>query len=391
LNSAILNTDVQDFILENIDKPIHEIVLKGSPFKDVSVQELATQISVKKKCKNKLETWFNTPNIYYPNKMNIEQSSSEKTALFKSNLVNGKNMIDLTGGFGVDDYFFSKQFDHVDHCEINETLSTIASHNYKALKCENIKVHSGDGITVLRNQTTKYDLIYVDPSRRNNEKGKVFLLEDCLPVIPKHLDFLLEKSDRILLKVSPLLDIIGALRELKFVSEIHVVAVQNEVKELLFLIKKDWTKKVRISAINISRSSTQKFSFQLNDPAQASFSKPLRYLYEPNAALLKAGAYNHLSAHFKLSKLHKNSHLFTAESLIDFPGRSFEIEHIMNYNKKEIKKLIPGNKANITTRNFKETVLQIRKKTGILDGGELFLFFTTDLNEKQIVLLCKKV
>ena len=391
MNTNILNTKVQDFINFNLKLDVTKLILKGSPFDKVSIQEIAQQIEAKNKCNKKLSIWFNTKNIYYPNKLNIEQTSSEITAKYKANLISGKTLIDITGGFGVDAYFFSQKVKNVTHCEINKELSIIVSHNLKQFNIENIKTVNVDGFDYLKKRDTKFDWIYADPSRRNETKGKVFLLQDCLPNIPENLNLLFQFTHNILLKISPILDIKSAINELKFVKEIHVVAVKNEVKELLFILEKNYTEEIDIKTINFNKFSTQHFNFNLFKESLATFSKPKKHLYEPNAAILKSGGFNQVSVHFKINKLHQHSHLYTSDNLIEFPGRVFKIIQTTTYNKKELTKLIPTKKANITVRNFPETVAQIRKKIKFSEGGNQYLFFTTDLNNKHIVLICEKV
>lgn len=390
MNHYILNKEVQDFMNTHLKSDVTKLILKGSPFESVSIQEIAEQILAKNNCEKKLPTWFNAENIYYPNKLNIEQTSSEFTANYKSDLVSGETFIDITGGFGVDAYFFSQKVSKITHCEITEDLSTMVSHNFKQLNIKNITTYLGDGIEFLEKSKEKFDWIYADPSRRNDAKEKVFLLEDCLPNIPENLDLLFQKTDHILLKVSPILDLKSAINELNYVKEIHVVAVENEVKELLFLLKKNYIKSIEVKTINIAKTYTQKFNFNLGENINATFSEPKKYLFEPNTAILKAGAFQQISAHLKIDKLHQHSHLYTSDKLVDFPGRRFEIKQCISYNKKQLLQLVPSKKANITTRNFPETVAQIRKKTGLKDGGNQYLFFTTDVNNKHLVLICEK-
>ncbi len=390
MNSAILLEESQQFINVHLNDDLTKIIFKGSPFKNISIQELANQIAAKKKSETKLPTWFHLKKCYFPDKISIEQTSSETTAQYKSNLVSGEKLIDITGGFGVDSYYFSEQVSKVIHCEINQDLSTIVAYNYQQLQIENIDTISGDGIDYLQKTSDIFDWIYIDPSRRNDHKEKVFLLKDCLPDVPKYLDFLFTKTNQILIKVSPILDISSTINELKFVTEIHIIAVQNEVKELLFLVNKNSDKDIKIFTINILNQENQKFDFFINQQSTANYELPLSYLYEPNAAILKSGGFDEIAIQFGIYKLHKHSHLYTSASLIDFPGRRFQIESMCNYDKKVLKKLIPENKANITTRNFPKTVAQIRKETNIKDGGNLYLFFTTDINEKLICLFTKK-
>jgi len=390
LNFNILLEESQQFIKIHLYDDLTKLILKGSPISGVSIQELANQIVVKNKSEKKLPTWFSKEKIYYPEKISIEQTSSEITANYKSKLVSGKKLIDLTGGFGVDSFYFSKQVSEVIHCEIDNDLSTIVAHNYQQLNVKNITTISNDGIDYLGKITDFFDWIYIDPSRRNDHKEKVFLLKDCLPDVPKQLDFLLTKTNQILIKVSPILDITSTIKELKFVSEIHIVAVQNEVKELLFLVNKNVAKEIKIITINILSDKNQQFEFYSNSQITANYEMPLSYLYEPNAAILKSGAFHQIAAEFNLFKLHKHSHLYTSNSLIDFPGRRFKIEQVLKYDKKILKKMIPENKANITIRNFPKTVAQIRKETSLKDGGKSYLFFTTDMKNNHICLLTKK-
>ncbi len=391
MNTAILNTNVQQFITENLKTDITKLILKGSPFSDVSIQELANQIVAKQKAEHKLASWFRTQQIYYPSKINIEQTSSEHTANYKSNLVNGASIIDITGGFGIDCFYFSKRFEAVTHCEINAELSTIVAHNFKQLKINNITTFSGDAFDFLRSTKEKFDCIYIDPSRRDAVKGKVFLLQDCIPNVPENIDFLFSKTNQILIKTSPILDITSAINELKFVKEVHVIAIHNEVKELLFLLDKEHSKSIEIKTVNIGKEETKTFHFTYKEDLYSEYSEPLSYLYEPNSAILKSGGFHQITNQLNVSKLQQHSHLYTADILLDFPGRTFKIEQVLSYDKKKLKKLLPENKANITIRNFPKTVAQIRKETKIKEGGTIFIFFTTNFKNELTVVICRKI
>jgi 16S rRNA G966 N2-methylase RsmD len=390
LNLAILHKSVQDYIQQNLSSNITKLILKGSPFPNISVQELANQIIAKQKSRTKLPIWFHTKNIYYPPKLSIEQTSSEVTASYKSTIVKGNSLIDVTGGFGVDAFFFSKQFKAVTHCELQIELSKIVAHNNVQLKIKNIRTITGDGIKFLKNTDELFDCIYLDPSRRNDIKGKVFLLKDCLPNVPENLSLLFEKSNSILIKNSPVLDLTSTIKELKFVKEIHIVAVHNEVKELLFLLEKEYQQDIQIKTINYSKREIQKFNFNFGDKTEALFGEPQQYLYEPNAAILKSGGFSEVSTQFGIEKLHKHSHLYTSDKLIeDFPGRIFSIESILPFDKK-LKKKLSLQKANITTRNFPKSVAQIRKELKLKDGGVNYLFFSTNIQDSLIVINCVK-
>ncbi|MFY0631596.1 MAG: class I SAM-dependent methyltransferase [Flavobacteriaceae bacterium] len=390
MNERILHQDVQDYIDQHLKSNITQLILKGSPFNDISIQELAHQIVSKQKCEKKLPSWFQTKNIYYPPKLNIEQTSSELTAEYKSSLVSGKRIIDITGGFGVDTFYFSKRFETVTHCEINVPLSEITTHNFKKLGVENVETLSKDGLECLRGSSENFDVIYVDPSRRNDQKGKVFLLRDCEPNIPDNIDVLFEKSEVVLLKNSPILDIKSAINELKYVKEIHIVAINNDVKELLFLMQKGYQGSIEVSTLNFKKEATQEFTFTYGSDSSSYYSLPQKFIYEPNAAILKSGGFHHITSTFDVYKLHQHSHLYTSEVLIDFPGRTFQITEVLPYDKKKIKRFLKENKANITTRNFPKTVAQIRKELKIKDGGDNYLFFTTNMDGEFQCIFCKR-
>ncbi|WP_297706259.1 class I SAM-dependent methyltransferase [uncultured Eudoraea sp.] len=392
MNKEILRTGVQDYINNNLNTDIMSVLLQKSNFDAISSKELAQQIEGKKKCAVKLPTWFGAAEIYYPSKLNIEQSSSENTALYKASLLSGNSLLDLTGGFGVDGYFFSQKIPQVILCEISRELSEITAHNLNILRANNIKILNVDGIEYLKKSDQSYDWIYIDPSRRDKTKGKVFKLSDCSPDITEHLDLLKKKSKAILLKTSPLLDITMGLTELKNVEEIHVVAVNNDVKELLWIIKDNNLPDPLIKTINIKNTQDEAFEYKRSNEnsTKSEFSKPLDFLYEPNAAILKAGAFKTLGNKFHLKKLHEHTHLYTSVKEVNFPGRVFRILSTHPYSKKSIAAL-NIEKANITIRNFPITVADIRKKYKITDGGELYLFFVKDLNNKLLILKCSKI
>ena len=391
MNERILHQDVQEYITNHLKSDLHKLILKGIPFNGVTIQEIANQILCKQKSEKKLPSWFNAKNIYYPPKVSIEQTSSETAANYKASLVSGKRLLDLTGGFGVDSFYFSSSFNTIDYCEIDTNLSKIAAHNFEQLNKKNIICLAENGLEYLKKSTEIFDVIYVDPSRRNDVKEKVFLLKDCEPNIPENIDLLFKKTKTILLKNSPILDITSAINELKFVKEIHVVAINNDVKELLYILEKGYCKEILIKTINFTKKSAQKFHFNYHKKPVSSYQEPLEYLYEPNAAVLKSGAFHEISTQLNIFKLHQHSHLYTSKKRIEFPGREFKIIAVLPYDKKQILKLLPNKKANITIRNFHKTVAQIRKELKIKDGGDIFLFFTTNIHNKFICMYCKKL
>ena len=387
----VLNPEIQLFIDQNVGTDLTQLALRKNPFPDFDWIAIINQVAAKTKAKDKLPTWFSASNIVFPSKISVEQTSSERTALYKSQLVKGDSLIDLTGGFGVDDYYFAKLMKNVVHCEINPDLSAIVKHNFEQLHSHNAECISGDSAAILKELDRQFAWIYIDPSRRNDAKGKVFLLKDCLPDVPNLLDFYFKYSNNVMIKTAPILDIAAGLAELKNVREIHIVAVENEVKELLWIMEKEFKGLVSIKCVNILKVSTEEFNFNLGAVSDSVFSLPKKFIFEPNAAIMKSGGFDAVGAHFGLSKLHQHSHLYTSDEPIDFPGRIFEVGHNIGYNKTEMKMYLENRKANITTRNFPDSVELIRKKWKIKDGGNQYCFFTTDANNHKIVLICAKI
>ena len=392
LDLTLLNPKIQEFINDHLDTNVAKLALRKNPFPETEWIIILNQIEAKSKSKHKLPTWFASKNIFYPSKISLEQTSSEKTASYKSEIVSGESLIDLTGGFGVDAYYFAKKMTNVTHCEINAELSQMVKHNLKQLNVTNITCITGNSFEILTKQNSKYDWIYIDPSRRTEDKGKVFMLKDCLPNVPEHLDVLFKYSDRILIKTAPLLDISAGLSELTNVKNIHIVAVENEVKELLWEVHKDYSGKTVLKTINLLKKKRDTFEFVRNENTEIpKYGLPQNYLYEPNNAIMKSGGFDEIGTFYKLKKLHKHSHLYSGSEIIDFPGRIFEIENTFQYHKINMKNFCEGQQFNITIRNFPETVENIRKKWKIKEGGNQYCFFTTDENDNKIVLICNKI
>jgi hypothetical protein len=382
---------VQAFLQAQAKSDPTALMLQAARNPQWPMAEIVQQLQSRQKAENKLPTWLETKGVVFPAPLSVEQSSSEKTAAFKASLAEGKLLIDLTGGFGVDTYYFSKRFGQVMYVERNGELQELVSHNYTALKANNIKTINSEAGEFLNSFEKKADWIYLDPARRDAAQQKTVQLEDCEPDITRMLDLLFSKTSNILLKASPMLDIEGALRQLPYVKGVWIVSVDNECKEVLFSIAAGHKEEPELVAVNLTKQEMpQLFRFVKSQELAAApkLSQPLRYLYEPNASIMKAGAYRSVALRYKLYKLHANSHLYTSEELInDFPGRVFAIEAVAALDKKKLKAFLPENKANISVRNFPLTVAEIRKKTGIKEGGNIYLLATTDMQGKAIVLI----
>ncbi len=393
MNAHLLEPEVQRYLQAHETAAPTSIALRKSPFPNVTATELAQQLDGRQRSRKKLPTWHHTSGIYYPEKLSIEQTSSEATAVYKSELIPEQSrVIDLTGGFGVDTYYFAKRASEVVHCERNGLLSEIAKHNAIVLGATNIDFVVTDGPSYLHNQAENaFDCIYIDPSRRADSR-RVFLLEDCEPNVVELQDWLLLKSPQVFVKSAPLLDISSALKALNHVSEVHIVSVDNECKELLFVLDREYTGSPVITATMLrNERRNRSFAFHVEEAPSATseFSYPQQYLYEPDAALMKTGAFKLIGQRYGMDKLHQHTHLYTS-SLVnpDFMGRIFQVDQVMSYA--DFKKRKDTMQANVTARNFPLKPEELRKKHRIREGGDRYLFFCTGVNDTLLVIFASK-
>ncbi|MCS6822957.1 MAG: class I SAM-dependent methyltransferase [Cytophagaceae bacterium] len=381
-------------VLELENTNIEEFVLQNKTFSTDEIQYIATQIHCRKKAKHKLPDWYQNLNVLFPDKTSIEQCSSQATATYKSSLFSGCHLLDLTGGLGVDTYYFSFQFQSVTYVEKHEPYYRAALNNFSALKRSNICCinYSAEKFlqTISQNQ---FDTIYIDPSRRYHN-NRVIRLEDCSPNVITLMPLLFHKSPSVLIKTSPLVDIKHTLQILSNVSDIYVISVKNECKEVLFKITSSCFSEPLVHAVCMNNDIKQTFSFTFSEEkfSEVKYSDPLTYLYEPDAALLKAGAFKWLSQKYALFKLHTHTHLYTSLTLVPhFPGRIFKVLHVLKYSKKEVHQTVKHSKANVAVRNFPDSVSQVRKKLALDEGGDIYLFATTDMHDKHIILHTEKI
>ena len=379
--------------------PLAEIALKLQKYPITVRTIVLDQIHGIQKAKIKLPTYFQTKNILYPPKLNIEQCSSEQTAIFKSNLIQGKTLLDLTGGFGVDTWAFSKKFEQVDYVEQNESLVDIVSHNFEKLKVNNIQIHKSNAQIFLENFDRIVDWIYIDPARRDSQNKAVAQIKETEPNIIELMPLIFEKTDNILLKTSPMFDIGQAIEQLNFVKKVWVVSVENECKEVLYWLEKDFKNNdnIEIEAINILANQNNQIlkGTKLNEENTiVAYLAPQKYIYEPNTSIMKAGFFKIVAQVYSLSKLHPNTHLYTSNVLRqDFQGRIFEVVEVLQGNValKDIQQLLPQRKANIAVRNYPLTVEQIRKQTKIQEGGIEWILGMTLYDESKALILAKRI
>lgn len=390
---TLLFPDVQRFLREHtLDDP-HQLALQARRYPDLPIPAIAEQLQSRKKAQHKLPEWYATENVIFPPALSMEQCSSEATARYKGSLLRGQRLVDLTGGAGVDTYYLSQSFAQTDYVEQNEPLANLARHNFSVLGASAVRIHDVSAEAFLNSLSEPVDTIYLDPARRDAQSRRVFQLADSTPNVLGLQDELLAKAATVLLKTAPLLDIQATVQELKNVSQVHVVAVRNEVKEVLYRMDRGLTREPKITAINLQSSSEEPFSFLRSEEARAevTYADPLTYLYEPHAALMKTGAFKLIALRFGLSKLHPNTHLYTSTALVpDFPGRTFRCRAVVPYQKKAVRKLLLEAQANITTRNFPNSVAIVRKKLGLSDGGDVYLFAVRLANEQLRIIITDK-
>ena len=284
-------------------------------------------------------------------------------------------------------------FDVVEYVEPDEELLEIVKHNFSELRINHVRFHNTTAESFLNDTPlTDISLCYIDPSRREKGGKRTLSLEDWKPNVVSLQDKIFELTDRLLVKCSPLIDIQMGIRQLKFVKDVFVISVAGECKEVLFSCLKNFHSEIAIQAVNLE-SNDAPFTFTAEEERHAAvvMSKPKTYLYEPNASILKAGAFKTIAAKFQVEKLHASSHFYTSDNFIsDFPGRIFLIEQEIKSDRNEVLKKFPDGKANVIVRNYPLTVDELRKKLKLKEGGEGFLIATTGPAKKHL-LVCTKL
>lgn len=398
------NQATLDFIREHADDDVRQLALRGSKMSEVDLSYALEQIAGRQKAHTKLPSWASIDGIVYPPHLSMEQCSSELTARYKASIAGkGALFVDLTAGFGVDMAFIAQGFQKAVHVERQPQLCAISSENYNVLGLNHIEVVCGDGVEYLHTMNHA-DLLFIDPARRDEHGGRTYGIADCTPNVLEMLDEMLEKADRVMIKLSPMLDWRKAVADLGKVNEVYIISVDNECKELLLAVKSEErtensaSPSLRVVCVNLLSDGNKEcfeFNGQQSSPSSSAFHfSPVasRFLYEPNASIMKAGCFGLLEQRFGVMQLDKNSHLFVSDKeVIGFPGREFLIEKRTSMNKRELKAALADiDKANITVRNFPMSVAELRKRLKLKEGGEVYIFATTIANEGHQLLVCRK-
>ena len=399
-----MNAATRDFIEKHLKDDVRQLALQKFP-DDVDKMLVLNQIEARQLLSKKVPSWASNPDLLFPKHLSIEQCSSELTAKYKASIISGGDtFVDLTGGLGIDSYFLSEKFKTSYYIENQKELCDLAEHNFGVLG-RKINVINSDAESFL-SKNQNIDLIFIDPARRDIYNRKMVSLHDCSPDVVDLQNILLKNAKNVLIKASPMLDISLITNELQNISEIHIVSVKNECKEILIKIEPGFDGEIKYFCVNFQSGSTVisteakrsgeiSFNFVESEEKSAipSFSSTVKnYLYEPNSSLMKSGAFKLISQRFGIEKLHVNSHLYTSDNLIsDFPGRIFEVVGFAPFNKKIKKELLNGiTEASVATRNFPLSANDLRKTLNLKESDKIFVFGTTLIGEKKVVILAKK-
>lgn len=387
--------ELQNFIQNHLEDDTASLLLSARRYPDINVPFAAEQIEARKRLKNKLPDWYSNPNLIMGGRIPAEQCSSEVTARYKRSIIEGESLCDMTGGMGIDFWYMSEGMKHAIYTERSEHLCQIAQHNFQALSDEHHPtplIRQGDG---QRLPIPSADVIYLDPARRATDGSRVYAIEDCEPNIIQWQDELLKHARTLLVKLSPMVDMTDALRKLHGVTDVYIVAVKNECKEILVKQQpQPSAAPISVHCVDFMTDRTLDYTFTFPDETPISISSEgvKQYLYEPDVTLMKAQAWGSLCQRYHIHQLDTETRLMTSDQLIsDFPGRIFMVDEQIPFSSKTLKRLkrqIP--QANIATRNFILTADELRKRTNIKDGGDVYLFGAKISGIGECLLKCHK-
>ena len=384
--------EVLQFIVQNEKTNPYSLALKNSPFPDVEMKTIVQQLQGRQIAKKKFPFLLRFDQYRYPKKESLEQASSEITALFKSNLMQGESFIDLTGGMGIDTFILGKKFNSCLYLEPNKTLYSLSKYNFKQLRFDHCKTENIRCEDFLHSNSKTFDWAYLDPSRRIEGQRKISIhnYEPNLVQLQKEIGAL---ANNVLVKLSPMQDISECINELSNLDKIIVVSVRNEVKELLLHLRKGSDAQPKIHAIDLNKEDKKAYSFLFsNRVCAAKQSTVKKYIYQPSAAIVKAELQNRYALLHGLEKLHSNTQLYTSDEEIEnFQGRIFIVKKILSLNKKDIKNAVPKMKANVITKNFPLSASQFIQKYKLKEGGSEYLIAFTDVGENKICTLCDRL
>ncbi|MBQ8127304.1 MAG: SAM-dependent methyltransferase [Prevotella sp.] len=400
----MMNEATREFVRQHADDDVSMLALRGSKDSDVNLTLALRQIRGRQQARRKLPSWAALDAIVYPPHLNMEQCSSEPTARYKADLCrrlladapSPTSLLDLTGGFGVDFAFMQQAFDEATYVERDAQLCAVASQNFTTLGLRRVSCVAADAADYLaRTDDRRRSLIYLDPARRDDHGARTYGIADCTPDVLQLMPQLTARADRLMLKLSPMLDWRKAVSDLGpvRVAEVHIVSLQNECKELLVVLSPniDETAVFCINDGQIFQLTVAEASLSAT-VAKAPAVGPGSYLCEPNASLMKCGCFGAIARRYALTQLGRDSHLFVSPAPVaDFPGRQFVVDAVSTMNRRELRQALDGlTRANIATRNFPLTVAELRRRLKLADGGDVYLFATTLADAAHVLIRCHK-
>ncbi|MCQ2261731.1 MAG: class I SAM-dependent methyltransferase [Bacteroidales bacterium] len=387
-----------DFVRQHqTDDPI-KLLLQQSKYPNVDMRLVAQQIEGKRQALAKWPTLASYEKVLYPPKLNREQSSSEYAARYKAEtfVLPNWHIADLTGGMGIDSMAFAKVANSVDYFEVDESLCRNTQHNCGIMNLANVTCHNTNSMEWLQHSDPHFDLIFIDPARRNPQGKKVSAFEDCTPNLLDNLDLIYAHTDRLLVKASPMIDLTLGTQQLNHVKDVHLLAIDGECKEVLFFCESTPTSETTIHCIDhhpkTGHTNTFHFTRQEESEATATYCQQAhKYLYEPNATLMKGAPFALISQRHNLDQLARNTHLYTNDVLVEhFPGRTFIILEEIQLNKKSVAKAFPDKKVHVISRNYPVNATELQKQLGLQEGGSDFLIATT-IGNRKTGLVCSKI
>lgn len=409
----MMNKATREFILQHQENDIRELALRGTKDPEVDLAFAIQQIDGHRRALEKLPSWAAIEGIVYPPHLSMEQCSSERTARYKAEVAGrGESFVDLTAGFGVDAAFIAQGFQKAVCVELQTELCAISSANFQLLGLPQVEVVNGNGVDYLHTMPPA-DLIFIDPARRDEHGGRTYGIADCTPNVLEIIDELLEKAQRLMIKLSPMLDWRKAVEDIgsQHVLAVHIVSVNNECKELVVEVKGWKGERVnnmegdeaigtKVVCVNLlSDGSEERFEFDAQrssaplHPFTFSPLHPFTFLYLPNASLMKAGCFDLLASRYGVVQADVNSHLFYSDKQLEsFPGRGFIIERVTSMNKRDLKEALSGiSQANVAVRNFPMSAVELRRRLKLRDGGDTYIFATTVANKGHQLFICRKI
>lgn len=383
---------IRDFIHVNLYTDTNQILLNPPTEFKAYIGEIVDQIISRRKAKNKLPAWYENEALIMPPPLSLEQCSSPATAAYKLRFLKGNQLVDLTGGTGIDTLALSKHFETTTYVEHHPWLCEVFNHNTNILANNTIKVVNKSAEEFLGSFEGKADF-FIDPARRDDHQKKVFYFENCSPNLIELLPVLREKAVKMLVKAAPMIDLSLGIHQLKHVAEVHIVAVKNEVKEVLFLLNfQQETQEPPITCANLESDHAPYTFTREEEKASVSVTGSLsQYLFEPNAAIMKAGAFKSIGHAYGLTKLGANTHLYTSSNFVrDFPGRKFKVLQA-HCSRKDILRLLPNGQANVITKNHPLRADELKNKLKLKDGGDWFVIGYRDTHNKPDLLIARSV